>query len=56
MRRWIKLAVVGGTLLQFGACNVGDLLITSLENELVFSATSFAFTSAQTVFMNYLGL
>ena len=56
MKRWTKLAVAASLLLQVGTCAPFDLLVTSLENELVLSATSFAFTAAQTVFMNYMGL
>lgn len=56
MKRWIKLAVACCALMQVGTCLSGNLLVESLENEVVFSATSFAFTSAQTIFMNYLGL
>ncbi|MFH0981352.1 MAG: hypothetical protein V2A79_07430 [Planctomycetota bacterium] len=51
--RWVKWLVPGWVLLQVGACTT-DALVQSLENEVVLSASSFAFTAAQTVFMNLL--
>jgi hypothetical protein len=53
--RWLKWIVPAFALWQVGACTT-DTLVQSLQNEIVFSASSAVFTAAQTIAMNWLNL
>jgi hypothetical protein len=55
LARWLKWTLPWLALWQVGPCT-SDALVRSLENQVVFSASSAVFTAAQTVAMNLLGL
>jgi len=55
MRRWLKWALPGFALLQVGPCTI-ETFRQGLENEVMLSASSAAFTVVETVVMNLFGV